>query len=114
MPDERHFIRRFRDAGVELHFLIPEPADGSVRRGDEGVHFHTYGNVFHKARVLPSPLRRLAIPYIYTCSVYGDLRRLVEQIEPDVMLGFSHYAIEPLSRIRQAEGNTRRRSSCSA
>lgn len=104
VPDERHFIRRFRDAGVELHFLVPESADGSVRRGEEGVYFHTYSNVFHRARILPSPLRRLTIPYIYTCSVFGDLRRIVEQIEPDVMLGFSHYAIEPLSRIGRQKG----------
>jgi glycosyltransferase involved in cell wall biosynthesis len=104
VPDERHFIRRFRDTGVELHFLVPESADGRVRRGEEGVHFHTYGNVFHKSRILPSPLRRLMIPYIYTCSVYGDLHRLVERIEPDVMLGFSHYAIEPLSRIGRQKG----------
>ena len=104
VPDELHFIRRFRDAGVELHFLIPEPADGSVRQGEEGVHFHTYGNVFHKARFLPSPARRLLIPLIYTCSVYGDLRRVVEEIGPDVLLGFSHYAIEPLSRIGRQKG----------
>ena len=104
VPDERHFIRRFRDAGVELHFLIPEPASGSQRRGEDGVHFHTYGNIFHKARVLPSPVRRLLIPMIYTCSVYGDLRRTVEQVEPDVLLGFSHYAIEPLSRIGRQRG----------
>lgn len=104
VPDERHFIRRFRDAGVELHFLIPEPVDGKTRRSEDCVYFHTYGNVFHKARVLPSPLRRLAIPYFYTCSVFGDLRRLVEQIEPDVMLGFSHYSIEPISRIGRQKG----------
>ncbi len=104
VPDELHFIRRFRDAGVELHFLIPEPADGSVRQGEEGVHFHTYGNVFHKARWIPSPARRLLIPLIYTCSVYGDLRRVVEEIGPDVLLGFSHYAIEPLSRIGRQKG----------
>ena len=104
VPDEQHFIRRFRDAGVELHFLIPEPADGSVRRGEDGVHFHTYGNIFHKARFLPSPARRLLIPLIYTCSVFGDLRRTVEEIEPDVLLGFSHYAIEPLSRIGGQKG----------
>ena len=104
VPDELHFIRRFRDAGVELHFLIPEPAGGPERRGEEGVHFHTYGNIFHKARFLPSPVRRLLIPMIYTCSVYGDLRRTVEEIGPDVLLGFSHYAIEPLSRIGRQKG----------
>jgi len=104
VPDELHFIRRFRDAGVELHFLIPEPADGSVRQGEEGVYFHTYGNVFHKARWIPSPARRLLIPLIYTCSVFGDLRRVVEEIGPDVLLGFSHYAIEPLSRIGGQKG----------
>ena len=104
VPDEKHFIRRFRDAGVELHFLIPEPANGNTRRDEDGVHFHTYGNIFHKARVLPSPARRLLIPMIYTCSVYGDLRRTVEQVEPDVLLGFSHYTIEPLSRIGRQKG----------
>lgn len=104
VPDEEYFIRRFRDAGVELHFLIPESTDGRPRCDEHGVHFHTYGNVFHKARILPSPARRLAIPYIYTCSVYGDLRRTVELVQPDVLLGFSHYAIEPLSRIGRQKG----------
>ena len=80
VPDERHFIRRFRDAGVELHFLIPESAGGTPRREEPGVHFHTYGNVFHRARILPPPVRRLTIPYIYTFSVYGDVRRTVERL----------------------------------
>lgn len=104
VPDEKHFIRRFRDAGVELHFLIPESPGGTPRRKEPGVHFHTYGNIFHKARILPSPLRRLTIPYIYTYSVYGDVRRTVELVQPDVLLGFSHYAIEPLSRIGRQKG----------
>ncbi len=104
VPDEQHFIRRFRDAGVELHFLIPESAGGAPRREEQGVHFHTYGNVFHKARILPPPARRLTIPYVYTCSVYGDVRRTVELVQPDVLLGFSHYAIEPLSRIGRQKG----------
>jgi glycosyltransferase involved in cell wall biosynthesis len=104
VPDERHFIERFREAGIELHFLIPEPAGPAPRRGGEGVHFHTYGNVFRRARVLPSPVRRITLPYIYTCSVYGDLRRTAEEVKPDVMLGFSHYAIEPLSRLSRQKG----------
>ncbi len=104
VPDERHFIRTFRDAGVELHFLIPESAGGSPRREEPGVHLHTYGNLFHKARILPSPVRRLSIPYLYTCSVYGDVRRTVELVKPDVLLGFSHYAIEPISRIGRQKG----------
>lgn len=104
VPDEMHFIRRLRDAGVELHFLIPETANGSGRQDEDGVFFHTYGNIFHKARFLPSPVRRLLIPMIYTCSVYGDLRRAVEEIGPDALLGFSHYAIEPLSRIGRQKG----------
>jgi glycosyltransferase involved in cell wall biosynthesis len=104
VPDEKHFIRRFRDAGVELHFLIPEAAGGTPRREEPGVHFHTYGNVFHKARNLPSPVKRLSLPYLFTCSVYGDVRRAVEEVRPDVLLGFSHYAIEPISRIGRQKG----------
>jgi glycosyltransferase involved in cell wall biosynthesis len=104
VPDELHFIRRLRDAGVELHFLIPETASGSGRQDEDGVFFHTYGNIFHRARFLPSPVRRLLIPMIYTCSVYGDLRRTVEETGPDALLGFSHYAIEPLSRIGRQKG----------
>jgi glycosyltransferase involved in cell wall biosynthesis len=104
VPDERHFIERFREAGVELHFLIPEPPDGTVRNGTEGVYFHTYSNVFHRARVLPSPLRRVTLPLIYTLSVYGELRRIAGRIAPDVMLGFSHYAIEPVSRLGRQTG----------
>jgi len=104
VPDERHFIERFREAGVELHFLIPEPEGSTSRRDRDGVYFHTYGNVFRKARVLPSPARRIVIPYIYTCSVYGDLCRTVEEVDPDVLLGFSHYAIEPLSRLGRQKG----------
>jgi glycosyltransferase involved in cell wall biosynthesis len=104
VPDERHFIRRFREAGVELHFLIPDPAGEIRRRDEEGVYFHTYSNIFHMARNLPSPVKRLAIPYLYTCSVYGDIRRAVEKIDPDVLLGFSHYAIEPVSRVGRQKG----------
>jgi glycosyltransferase involved in cell wall biosynthesis len=104
VPDERHFIKRFRDAGVELHFMVPQSPAGAPVRNADGIHLHTYGNVFHRARILPSPLRRVTVPYVYTISVFGDLRRTVEEVRPDVLLGFSHYAIEPLSRLGRQTG----------
>jgi len=70
VPDERHFIETFREAGVELHFLIPEPAGHDTRKGGDGVYFHTYGNVFRKARVLPPPVRRVVLPYIYLLRLW--------------------------------------------
>ena len=37
VPDERYFIRRLVDAGIELHYLIPESVDGSEGVGVVGV-----------------------------------------------------------------------------
>jgi glycosyltransferase involved in cell wall biosynthesis len=104
VPDERYFIKKIVDAGIELHYLIPESADSSIRGEWLGAHIHTYGNVFHRARILPPPVSRLTIPYIFPLSVYGKLRRTVERICPDMLLGFSHYSIEPLSRIGRQMG----------
>ena len=104
VPDERHFIDRLREAGVELHFLIPESPTGNGRKKIDGVHFHTYGNVFHRARLLPRPVRRLTLPHLFTLAVYGDLRRAVEKIRPDVVLAFSHLSIEPVSRVGRQMG----------
>jgi glycosyltransferase involved in cell wall biosynthesis len=104
VPDEMRFIRRFRDAGVELHFLIPEPPGETDGRDVPGVFFHTYVNVFRRARVLPSAVRRLVVPYVFTPAVFGDVQSAVDSVAPDLMLGFSHYSIEPLSRMSRRTG----------
>jgi len=99
VADELHFIRYLTDRGVELHFLIPEPAESGRLPNTERLIYHTYPNIFRRYARVPSLLERIIWLASFRGTVMGRLRSLAGEIGPDILLGFSHHACSPLSRL---------------
>lgn len=99
VPDELLFIRALNERGIEVHQMIPEPRGGLEGRGATDLVYHAYPNIFRRAGFLPKKARRLLLPYIYTGTVLERLRRLARATAPDLLMGFSHYSIEPVSVV---------------
>ncbi|MDD3642503.1 MAG: glycosyltransferase family 4 protein [Candidatus Krumholzibacteria bacterium] len=104
VPDELIFMRALGERGVTVHQLIPEPAGGISGRGGPGLVYHSYPNIFRRTGALPKKARRLLLPYIYTGAVRERLRALARESAPDLLLGFSHYSIEPVSLVARELG----------
>ncbi len=95
-----HFIDGLVREGVEVHYLIPEngrPGGGSAPRA--GIASYTYPNIFRSLSGLPGPAARLLIALIFPYKVAHRLKALAASIQPDLILGFSHQSIQPVSRV---------------
>ena len=99
VADELHFIRHLTGRGTELHFLVPEPAESGILRNTDRLFYHTYPNIFRRYGRAPTLLKRIIWPASFRNTVTGRLRDLAKEIEPDILLGFTHYALPPLARI---------------
>ncbi len=97
VSDELHFIDHLNAAGIELHFLIPEPRTGGAVRDRSGLTYHTYPNIFRRYAHLPTAVKRILWPAAFNRAATGRLRELSRGIGPDLLLGFSHYTLRPLS-----------------
>lgn len=104
VPDELLFVRALIERGAEVHQMIPEPPRGLEGRGGAGLVYHAYPNIFRRAGFLPKKVRRVVLPFVYTGTVLDRLRRLVRETGPDLLLGFSHYSIEPVSVVARETG----------
>jgi glycosyltransferase involved in cell wall biosynthesis len=104
VADELHFIRHLNERGVELHFLIPEPVEKGRLPGGEKLTYHTYPNVFHRYRNAPKLLKRFLWPTSFRRAATERFRMLAREMKPDILLGFSHYALEPLERVGRELG----------
>ena len=104
VADELQFIRHLTKKGIELHFLIPKPAAKREMLQDSLLTYHTYPNVFRAFRRLPGIMRRFLWPLFFPFVATGRLERLAREIEPDVLLGFTHYSFYPLHRIGRRLG----------
>lgn len=99
VADELQFIRHLTAKGIELHFLIPEPKNKNTALGDALLTYHTYPNIFRALEKLPGIAKRFLWPALFPFAVMGRLGRLARELEPDILLGFTHYAFYPLNRI---------------
>lgn len=99
VADEVYFIKNLVERGIELHFLIPEPAGNRTPRDSERLIYHTYPNIFRRYERTPTIVKRIIWPGFFRGAATDPLRRLALDIEPDILLGFSHYALWPLSRL---------------
>lgn len=104
VPDEMLFVRALNERGAEVHQLIPEPAGGLAGRGESGLVYHGYPNIFRRLGFLPKKVRRVVFPFIYTRAVLERLRAVARETSPDLLLGFSHYSIEPISIVARELG----------
>jgi glycosyltransferase involved in cell wall biosynthesis len=104
VADELQFIRSLTKKGIELHFLIPEPAAKREILRNSLLTYHTYPNVFRALRWFPAILRRFLWPMLFPLAVLGRLERLAGEIEPNVLMGFTHYSFYPLNRVGRKLG----------
>ena len=99
VADEVHFVRHCIERGIELHFLIPESAGSRASRDSERLFYHTYPNVFEKYERLPTIMKRIVWPRSFRAVVTPPLGNLARELRPDILLGFSHYALPSISRL---------------
>jgi glycosyltransferase involved in cell wall biosynthesis len=102
--DELHFIRYLTEHGIELHFLIPEPAEPQKLPDLERLHYHTYPNLFRAMERRPRIYQRIFRPLLFPRIVTKTLRRLAREIEPDILLGFTYYPCCPLRTVGRELG----------
>jgi glycosyltransferase involved in cell wall biosynthesis len=99
VADELHFIRHLNERGVELHFLIPEPTEEGKLPSGENLVYHTYPNIFRRYGRAPKLLKRFLWPTSFRRAATDRLRSLARETKPDLLLGFSYYALGPIERI---------------
>ncbi len=104
VPDELHFIRKLTGRNVEIDYLIPAPPDGIDPYKHPGLRYHTYPNVFRSISRLPGPLSRFVRPGLFMRKMMPVLRKLAEEIKPDLILGYSYYSLHPLEKIARETG----------
>ena len=98
VPDELLFMGGLAENGVEIHYMRPRPAES--RQGNEldNIHEYNYPNLFRKLSALPGPLSRLILCFILPGLLYSRVRSIAQEIRPDIILGFSHHSIQPVSK----------------
>jgi glycosyltransferase involved in cell wall biosynthesis len=104
VADELQFVRHLTKRGIELHFLIPRPRAKRENLGDSLLTYHTYPNLFRAFERFPAIMRRFIWPTVFPFVVMRRLERLAREIEPDVLMGFTHYSFYPLDRIGRRLG----------
>ena len=104
VADELQFVRHLTKKGIELHFLIPKPKTKRENLRDSLLTYHTYPNLFRWFARFPVIMRRIIWPILFPVIVLRRLERLAAEIEPDVLMGFTHYSFFPLKRAGRRLG----------
>jgi len=94
VSDDYHFIERFTKHGYELHFLIPASSTPSELPFD-GFFVHTYPDFFSATDAWPTAAKRVLWPALFNIIVTPKTVALGRAIEPDFVLGHSHYCAFP-------------------
>ncbi|MCU0639061.1 MAG: glycosyltransferase family 4 protein [Candidatus Krumholzibacteria bacterium] len=104
VPDEMHFINGLTARGVEIDYLIPEPADRRDPYTHEGLRYHHYPNIFRSYGRLPGPAKRFLVPGLFPRAVMPALRKLASERRPDLILGYTYYALGPIGVAAKEAG----------
>jgi glycosyltransferase involved in cell wall biosynthesis len=104
VADEYHFVRRLSERGVELHFLIPEPAGETDLMQNGHLTYHTYPNIFRSYERRSKLFKRLFWARAFDRAATGPLRELAREIRPDVILGFTYYPLKALETVGRELG----------
>ena len=100
VSDESHMFAGLVRDGWHLHLLVPRTPDGIESRS--GITVHTFPNVLAIPRRLPAPLQRLwLLPAFWLVAARAAVK-LARQVEPALVLGFSHYGAWPAFRAGRA------------
>ncbi|MFO7915768.1 MAG: glycosyltransferase family 4 protein [Candidatus Krumholzibacteriales bacterium] len=99
VPDELLFMRGLAENGIEIHYMRPRPAESRPGNDLDNIHEYNYPNIFRKLSALPGPLSRLVLCFVLPGLLYNRIRGIAEEIKPDIILGFSHHSIQPVSKV---------------
>jgi glycosyltransferase involved in cell wall biosynthesis len=103
VSDDYHFVRGFTAAGWEVHFLAPEGAE-EANAVFPGVHTHTYENFFRRTMHRSNAFKRLYWPEKFRRVVTKRALEVAQEVQPDFILGHSHYTTETTHRCRKLLG----------
>ncbi len=103
VSDDHYFIKQFTSNGYDLHFLTPDPGKAADPKDKPYDHtfVHTYPNFFKATHNWPTPLKRLLWPAMFNTIVTTRASFLAGRLEPDFILGHSHYSSFPAFVARE-------------
>jgi glycosyltransferase involved in cell wall biosynthesis len=88
--------------GYTVHMLVPR--DDEVMQAMPGLVVHTFPNVLRIPGWLPAPVQRLwLLPAFWSVAGRAAVR-LARRLDPDLVMGFSHYGAWPAWRAGRACG----------
>lgn len=100
VADETHMFDGLLREGWHLHLLVPRVPGGIESR--TGITVHTFANVLTLPRRLPAPLQRLwLLPAFWLVAARAAVK-LARQVQPALVIGFSHYGAWPAFRAARA------------
>jgi glycosyltransferase involved in cell wall biosynthesis len=100
VSDDHHFIEILTGRGYEIHFVAPASA-ARAEPPMRGLSVHTYPNFFRATERWPTPLRRLLWPLLFNLVVTPRTIAVGRSVEPDFILGHSHYSSFPCYAARK-------------
>jgi glycosyltransferase involved in cell wall biosynthesis len=103
VSDDYYFIEKLTRSGYELHLLIPKP-NAPSDLPFEGLFVHTYFNFFSATATWPTALKRIVWPALFNFIVTPKTAALGRKVEPDFVLGHSHYSSFPCFVARKLLG----------
>jgi glycosyltransferase involved in cell wall biosynthesis len=103
VSDDYHFIRGFTNAGWELHFLGPEGAEES-NAAFKNVVTHAYPNFFRRTLHRSNAFKRIFWPFEFNRSVTRRALEISREVNPDFILGHTHYTARTIYRCRRKLG----------
>lgn len=104
VAEEIEFIKYFTSRGIELHFMIPAPAEKQETLDDGLLSYHYYPNIFRSFEHLPAIAKRFLWLTLFPLVTVRRLRRLAAELGPDLLMGFTHYTLHPMHRVGKELG----------
>ena len=99
VPDELHFSNGLHSEGIEIFLLKPKSARRIDEHKQNGINQYTYPDIIGSFEKLPGPIGRFLISAYFPHKVTARLESLAAMINPDLILGFSHQSIQPVSKV---------------
>jgi hypothetical protein len=98
VPDELLFIEGLVSSGVDIHYMRPSTGNPKPGNNIKSVHEYGYPNIFRRLSFLPGPALRFGLSLLLPGLIYPRIRKIAGEVEPDLILGFSHHSVQPVSK----------------
>lgn len=102
VSDEAHMLAGLVEHGYDVHMLVPRTA--APMPATHGIAVHTFTNVLALPAWLPAPLQRLWLLPAFWHVAGKAAVHWARQLQPCLVLGFSHYGAHPAARAAAAVG----------